>query len=581
VNYLGQDPNGNHLLDLGDGGPPMAVSPQYLPEGGFGMPPLQPPQQMVAQPEGGYSAPPPPTTAPAPQTPPPAPSPGAMGSNPDGSLMMAPAPAQAAPAPRAKATFYTPPGDAGAAPASTLQPPAVPNLLGGGGGGMGGLAKGILGDAAHQAEAVGQLGEQQAQEGLARQQLFERQNDIAEQRQAAKDELIKQQADDDARRMADYQQKVNEFSSGKIDPNHAWASMGTGNKIAAIIGTALGGLAQGFGIKDNAAAQMIQQHIQNDIRAQEANRENDRFTLGQRKDLVSLAHASGVDKLHQFDLASAAGLDLAAKQVESMAAGFQGQDQKASAQVLASQLRGEAKKSVVGVMAQQQQAANAGAELKLKQYELNQNAYQFKRQIDAQDQSRKLMQAATPGGAGGSAQQGLTDDQANAARAQDPELYGKRLAHLGPNQNILVGSEDERKELEGSISSAGAAADSVQRLIDLRKEHGGLLGGTVGTPLGQLSVNPNAKVADDAANEARLELAGMSKYSRLNPELLKLTGSAIPTHALAGDLTGSTDKALLDELNQLRGHKAAFLKAHGLEEDLDGHLVPLKRGNGG
>lgn len=59
-----------------------------------------------------------------------------------------------------------------------------------------------------------------------------------------------------------------QLQSQKIDPNRYWSHQGTGNKVAAGIGLLLSGMGSATTGQPNLAAQMIKNHVDNDIEAQ-------------------------------------------------------------------------------------------------------------------------------------------------------------------------------------------------------------------------------------------------------------------------------------------------------------------------
>lgn len=101
-------------------------------------------------------------------------------------------------------------------------------------------------------------------------------------------ELYKLQATDLALRNADIQQreerdaldadrlkkevdaKNKEFNDAKIDPERLWGDKGTGNRLLAAIGIALGAVGQGLTGKENGAIGIVNAAIQRDIDVQKA-----------------------------------------------------------------------------------------------------------------------------------------------------------------------------------------------------------------------------------------------------------------------------------------------------------------------
>jgi hypothetical protein len=74
-----------------------------------------------------------------------------------------------------------------------------------------------------------------------------------------------------AAQQAKIDQVTQDVASGKIDPNHLWASMGTGHRILAAIGLALGTFGASVTHSPNEAAAMIHDAIDRDVASQQAN----------------------------------------------------------------------------------------------------------------------------------------------------------------------------------------------------------------------------------------------------------------------------------------------------------------------
>ena len=144
------------------------------------------------------------------------------------------------------------------------------------------------------------------------------------------------------------------FSEGKIDPNNFWNSKSTGDKVMAGIAIALGSLGQGHlaqaGIKsDNAAMTIINNAIENDIKAQ---KENLAMTLDREKskvsnmkagaeinqNLLSEVHKQFGDSLQAEQAARYLMTDMAERRVKSVLAKFDGEEIQAKGQVLLGEL---------------------------------------------------------------------------------------------------------------------------------------------------------------------------------------------------------------------------------------------------
>lgn len=73
---------------------------------------------------------------------------------------------------------------------------------------------------------------------------------------------------------------LNDFGSGKIDPNHYMASKSDVGKVSTAIGLALGGLSSGLTGQPNPALEFLNKQIDRDIASQQASLDNKKTILG-------------------------------------------------------------------------------------------------------------------------------------------------------------------------------------------------------------------------------------------------------------------------------------------------------------
>lgn len=91
---------------------------------------------------------------------------------------------------------------------------------------------------------------------------------------AIRNEELRRKEERRALEKAKKQQEVDaltkEFNGAKIDPKHLWGDEGTGNKLLAAIGIALGAVGQGLTGKENGAIAIVNSAIQRDIDIQKS-----------------------------------------------------------------------------------------------------------------------------------------------------------------------------------------------------------------------------------------------------------------------------------------------------------------------
>jgi hypothetical protein len=464
-----------------------------------------------------------------------------------------------------------------------IQPPQYKPLpdftpQGGGGGNnqqMQDQLNGIQTSAGLEGIARQQEGQAAADQGEAVNKATATQADWETAQLKARDQIANAYVDDHKAKLADYQSAVQDAANTKIDPNHFWNSKSTGSQIGLIAAQALGGFNQGFsgGKIPNAAADMVRARIQDDIRAQQDNADNKWKGVSGKKSLIDIARDSNLDRMHEFDAATAAGEHIAAQQIEGMKAHFGGQAQQAAADAIAQNLKGHANELVLGQINQEANRANEAAKLHIDNWKAQAEAIGAQNQQTGQIFQNQILRQAIPSGGGGGGSQGLPDSAANYLRATNPEM-AKTLAHVGPNQNIAVGSEEEKTKVEDAIQASDDAANKEQELLNQREAHGGVSGGN----LWGLSLNPHSEEAAQAAEEARGALAGTSQFGRLNPELLKLTSGSVPNGLTTGMFGGTerTNAALRQQIATLRNTRNSILARKGLAQSHDESLTPIK-----
>lgn len=127
----------------------------------------------------------------------------------------------------------------------------------------------------------------------------------------------------------------NDVMNGSVDPNRVWNNMGTGNKIGAAIAIALGGLASGATGKSNAAVDVLNKTIDNDIDSQKLDMNKKNTLLGHyMQQYNNLEQAETATKMHLTAIAGA--------QVQKLAAMNGSQQAMLQAQMLNGQLKAQA-----------------------------------------------------------------------------------------------------------------------------------------------------------------------------------------------------------------------------------------------
>jgi len=144
---------------------------------------------------------------------------------------------------------------------------------------------------------------------------------------AAKQQAIQKEKDDYVtRHLQELENSQREIESQKIDPDQIWHEKGGGAKMLAALSMGLGAIGAGLTRGPNYAMQIVDNQIQNSIRAQEQNIENSRRGLADKTNLF----ARNLEKFKDRGLAQTATtadlLQAATSQLDSQLAGVKDQD---------------------------------------------------------------------------------------------------------------------------------------------------------------------------------------------------------------------------------------------------------------
>lgn len=103
----------------------------------------------------------------------------------------------------------------------------------------------------------------------------------------------------------DRQMAYDSYKSGKVDPEHYFNSLSTGGKMRTAVGLILGGLGSGLTGQPNAALEMLNKHIDNDIKAQTMDMDKNKNLVAMNFDRSKdLRAATEMARIQQRDLIS-------------------------------------------------------------------------------------------------------------------------------------------------------------------------------------------------------------------------------------------------------------------------------------
>lgn len=140
-------------------------------------------------------------------------------------------------------------------------------------------------------------------------------------------------------KMNDYQIAKDRYMNMAVDPNKFYANMDTGNKVLAGISIALGALGSALTGKDNQALKIIDQAIQRDIAAQEANINKAGKGVAAQENMISMYRQLLGDDVAARQAALSTHWGNVARQLETIAAKYEGTTQGANALKAAGEAR--------------------------------------------------------------------------------------------------------------------------------------------------------------------------------------------------------------------------------------------------
>lgn len=165
-------------------------------------------------------------------------------------------------------------------------------------------------------------------------------------RQDAADYSAAERTQELADRQADFDQSVKALSRQAMDPDRFWASRNTGQKIASVVSVALGGFLQGMRGGPNVGLEILNRHIDNDIKAQEFAYNATRDTVAAKQTAFGLAMQKYQNEDAARAAARAAALDAVQAQVAQQAALWKGTDSQNRADMAMAALQDEKMKQI-------------------------------------------------------------------------------------------------------------------------------------------------------------------------------------------------------------------------------------------
>lgn len=173
-----------------------------------------------------------------------------------------------------------------------------------------------------------------AGEGAAKSALGNSQAAILKQSLPQQQQAIEHAQQTFAAATQEYNHFIDDYKNGHIDPDHYLNSQGTGEKISTAIGLILGGIGGGLTHQENPALKFLNQQIDRDVMAQQAE-------LGKKENLLSanLKHFGDLKTALEFTAAQQRGI--VQTQLEQAAAKAQSPLARAAAQQAIGALEGQ------------------------------------------------------------------------------------------------------------------------------------------------------------------------------------------------------------------------------------------------
>lgn len=122
--------------------------------------------------------------------------------------------------------------------------------------------------------------------------------------------------------ISDVNQRVDEYATKTVDPNHWWSNQSTAGKIGATLAVALGGFGAAMTGRNNDALSQINRYVDNDIHAQEADIANKRAAAEGKRGVLHDMMQAGQSREAAVSAARLAALQNVKMQAEAMAAKY-------------------------------------------------------------------------------------------------------------------------------------------------------------------------------------------------------------------------------------------------------------------
>lgn len=285
--------------------------------------------------------------------------------------------------------------------------------------------------------------------------------------QAAHQQYIDNLTNVETKRQADLaavQQEINaaqdDVKNFRLDPTHFWSSKGTGQKVTALIGVALGGIGSALTGQQNMALQTIQNFIDRDIEAQ-------KLELGKKENLVGMLYRKYGNVEEAANAARSYLTALVAGQAGLAAARSGGDIAKANAKLLESNLQAQA----IGPMAQ---IVNGKYQAAITKYQMDwqRQMFQWGMQMasGAGQQGNEYLPSRAPPPMG-------SDPMSPMKYAVESRKDAAERTVPGPGgRPFLAYDADTAKKVRPALAAAGTARKLLDELQALRANASGFPG---------------------------------------------------------------------------------------------------------
>lgn len=281
------------------------------------------------------------------------------------------------------------------------------------------------------------------------------------------------------KRTLDLDKEITENASKSVDPQRRWKSLGTMNQVAIGIAAALAGMGNALAGQGgpNPVMEQLRQTMEDDIRAQMADREDRAQRIGMRGQQIDRYRNLAGDRVAGFNARMAEEMERQARDLESLAATYGSEKAKANALNIAGQFRQRKAEYVAGAAQTQwdrdlaaakqaEDVRHSRAAERLQGWSIAENKRQADQDLKYKYDALKI-DAAKLDAAGRA-------DEAKALRAAGEQAYKLEIPNTKTKSGspVMGRSEKEAQDLRSTQAGVESGARAIDEIVNVLRTVG-------------------------------------------------------------------------------------------------------------